>query len=70
MQAKQRKETELQAMLKAAADEARQAKWEFHNSILSMKEAVGHSLVPTVTRLNPLATRKSLSASAPAARLR
>jgi hypothetical protein len=40
MQAMQQKETELQAMLKAAADEARQAEWEFHNSILSMKEAV------------------------------
>jgi len=40
MQAKQQKETELQAMLKAASDEARQAEWEFHNSILSMKEAV------------------------------
>jgi hypothetical protein len=40
MQAVQQRETELQAMLKAAADEARQAEWEFHNSILSMKEAV------------------------------
>jgi len=40
MQAKQRKETELQRMLEAAADEVRQAEWEFHNSILFMKEAV------------------------------
>ena len=36
----QQKETELQAMAKAASDAARQAEWEFHNSILSMKEAV------------------------------
>ena len=27
-------------MAKAASDAARQAEWEFHNSILSMKEAV------------------------------
>jgi hypothetical protein len=40
MQAMQQKETEQQAMLKAASDAARQAEWEFHNSILSMKEAV------------------------------
>ena len=40
MQSMRQKETELQAMLKAASDAARQAEWEFHNSILSMKEAV------------------------------
>lgn len=40
MQAMQQKETEQQAVLKAASDAARQAEWEFHNSILSMKEAV------------------------------
>ncbi len=40
MLAMQQKETELQAMVKAASDDARQAEWEFHNSILGMKEAV------------------------------
>lgn len=40
MLAMQQKETELQAMVKAASDTARQAEWEFHNSILGMKEAV------------------------------
>ena len=40
MQVMQQKETELQAMLKAATDAARQAEWDFHNSILGMKEAV------------------------------
>ncbi|MBD2113797.1 MULTISPECIES: hypothetical protein [Cyanophyceae] len=40
MLAMQQKETELQAMAKAASDAARQAEWEFHNSILGMKEAV------------------------------
>ncbi|MBE9110654.1 hypothetical protein IQ273_14630 [Nodosilinea sp. LEGE 07298] len=40
MQAKQQKETELAALAKAAADEARQAEWEFHNSVMAMKESV------------------------------
>ena len=36
MLAMQQKEAELQAMVKAAADAARQADWDFHNSILGM----------------------------------
>ncbi len=40
MLAKQKEETEKQAIFKAAADAARLAEWEFHNSILAMKEAV------------------------------
>jgi hypothetical protein len=40
MLAKQREETEKQAIFKAVADAARLAEWEFHNSILAMKEAV------------------------------
>lgn len=40
MLAKQREETEKQAIFKAAADAARLAEWEFHNSVLAMKEAV------------------------------
>jgi hypothetical protein len=40
MLAMQQKETELQVMLKAASDSVRQAEWDFHNSVLSMKEAV------------------------------
>ena len=39
----QQKETEMLAHAKAASDNARQAKWEFHNAILAMKESVrGH----------------------------
>ncbi|PSN20679.1 hypothetical protein C7271_00920 [filamentous cyanobacterium CCP5] len=40
MLAMQQKETELEVTLKAATDAARQAEWDFHNSILAMKEAV------------------------------
>ena len=40
MLAKQREETEKQALFKAAADAARLAEWNFHNSVLAMKEAV------------------------------
>jgi hypothetical protein len=40
MQAKQQKETELAALAKAAADEARQAEWEFHNGVMAMKANV------------------------------
>ena len=40
MQAKQQKETEMLALAKAASDEARQAEWEFHNSVIAMKESV------------------------------
>jgi hypothetical protein len=40
MLAKQREETEKQALYKAAADNARLAEWEFHNLVLAMKEAV------------------------------
>ena len=40
MLAKQQKETELNAMVKAAADAARQAEWDFHNGVLAMKESV------------------------------
>jgi hypothetical protein len=40
MLAKQREETEKQAIYKAAADAARLAEWDFHNSVLAMKEAV------------------------------
>jgi hypothetical protein len=40
MLAKQREETEKQALFKAAADASRLAEWEFHNCILAMKEAV------------------------------
>jgi hypothetical protein len=40
MQAKQQKETEMLALAKAAADEARQAEWDFHNGVMAMKESV------------------------------
>jgi hypothetical protein len=40
MVAKQREETEKQAIFKAAADAAKQAEWDFHNAVLAMKEAV------------------------------
>jgi hypothetical protein len=38
--AKQSDETEKQALYKAAADAARLAEWDFHNTVLAMKEAV------------------------------
>jgi hypothetical protein len=40
MLAKQQEETEKQTLYKAAADAARLAEWEFHNSVLAMKETV------------------------------
>jgi hypothetical protein len=36
----QRTETEKLALYRAAADAARLAEWEFHNTVLAMKEAV------------------------------
>lgn len=58
MQAKQKKETELQAMLKAASDEARQAEWDFHNSILSMKEAVRAQFGPNSNATQAIGYKK------------
>jgi len=40
MVANQKKETELAAMLKSAADSARQSEVEFHNAVLAMKESI------------------------------
>lgn len=40
MLAKQRQETEVAVTLKAAADAAKQAEWDFHNAILAMKESI------------------------------
>lgn len=40
MLAKQREEREKEIMFRAALDATRLAEWEFHNSILAMKEVV------------------------------
>ncbi|CAN5844371.1 hypothetical protein BH23CYA1_BH23CYA1_19020 [soil metagenome] len=40
MLTKQKKETEIAALLKAATDAARQAEVEFHSAVLAMKESV------------------------------
>ena len=40
MLAKQQEETQKEAIFKAAADAARLSEWDFHNSVLAMKEAV------------------------------
>lgn len=40
MLARRQKETELAAMIKAAADAARQAEVEFHDMVMAMKESV------------------------------
>ncbi|MDZ7965290.1 MAG: hypothetical protein RM368_09985 [Nostoc sp. DedSLP03] len=40
MLAQQQAETEKQALYRAAADAARLAEWEFHNTVLAMKEVV------------------------------
>ncbi len=37
---KQQQETALTVNQKAAADEARQAEWDFHNAVLAMKESI------------------------------
>lgn len=58
MQAMQQKETELQVMLKAASDEARQAEWDFHNSVLSMKEAVWAQFGPNSNAAQAIGYKK------------
>ncbi|MGB3296693.1 MAG: hypothetical protein WBA76_00380 [Phormidesmis sp.] len=40
MLAQQKKETELAATMKSAADAARQAEVEFHSAVLAMKESI------------------------------
>lgn len=40
MIAKQKDETEKEVIFKAASDAAKQAEWNFHNAVLSMKEAI------------------------------
>ncbi|MGJ3248156.1 MAG: hypothetical protein ACFE0I_18990 [Elainellaceae cyanobacterium] len=40
MLAARKKETEMTALLKIAMDTARQAEWDFHNSVIAMKESV------------------------------
>ncbi|MGC1306411.1 MAG: hypothetical protein WA885_04220 [Phormidesmis sp.] len=40
MLAKQKRETELAAMLKAASDAARQSEVDFHSAVLAMKESI------------------------------
>lgn len=40
MVAAQEKETVMLAQAKAASDAARQTEWQFHNSVLAMKESV------------------------------
>ncbi|MFN6461377.1 MAG: hypothetical protein RMZ41_005955 [Nostoc sp. DedVER02] len=40
MLAQQQAETEKQTLYRAAADAARLAEWEFHNTVLAMKEVV------------------------------
>lgn len=58
MQAMQQKETELQAMLKAAADAARQAEWDFHNGVLGMKEAVRAQFGPDSNEAQAIGYKK------------
>lgn len=40
MLTKQQQERALEVNHKAAADEARQAEWDFHNAVLAMKESI------------------------------
>lgn len=58
MLAKQQKETELQVMVKAAADEAKRAEWEFHNSVLAMKEAVRAQFGPDSNNAQAIGYKK------------
>lgn len=58
MLAMQQRETELQAKVKAAADAARQAEWDFHNSVLSMKEAVRAQFGPDSNEAQAIGYKK------------
>jgi hypothetical protein len=58
MLAMQQKETELQAMVKAATDAARQAEWDFHNSVLAMKEAVRAQFGPDSNATQSIGCKK------------
>lgn len=58
MLAMQQRETELQTMAKAAADSVRQAEWDFHNSILSMKEAVRAQFGPNSNEAQAIGYKK------------
>ena len=68
MLAMQQKETELQAMLKAASDTARQAEWEFHNSILGMKEAVRAQFGPDSNAAQAIGYKKKSERKRPCRR--
>jgi hypothetical protein len=65
MQAMQQKETEQQAVLKAASDAARQAEWEFHNSILSMKGAVRAQFGPDSDEAQSIGYKKKSERNRP-----
>jgi hypothetical protein len=54
----QQKETELQTMLKAAADASRQAEGKFHSSMLSMKEAVRAQFGPNSNAAQSIGYKK------------
>lgn len=58
MLTKQKKETELAAMLKAATDAARQAEVEFHGAILAMKESVRGQFGPNSDEVQSVGYKK------------
>ncbi len=58
MRAKQQKETELLAALKAASDAARQAEVEFHDMVIAMKESVRGQFGPNSDEAQAIGYKK------------
>lgn len=58
MIAVQQKETEMEALYKAAMDASRQAEWKFHNSVLSMKESVRAQFGPDSNEAQAIGYKK------------
>jgi len=58
MRAKQQKETELMAAIKAAADAARLAEVEFHDMVMAMKETVRGQFGPNSDEAQAIGYKK------------
>ncbi len=58
MLAKQKKEAEVAAMLKAVTDAARQAEVDFHGAILAMKESVRGQFGPNSDEVQSVGYKK------------
>jgi hypothetical protein len=54
----QKKETEMESMRKAAIDAARQAEWEFHTTVIAMKESVRAQFGPDSNEAQAIGYKK------------